>query len=469
MPAKSVVVEANPAPAEPTKAAPVTEAVPAVPTPTALPPMSSLMIAQAIPAERVPPPSDPDSAPTNNIPSVAALTYEPVTETARTHAAGASAITAPPTGGAAAPAETSAKETGSAGIVATASDPGLKTGGRATEGYSSDEQIAKARKFLEENAAETDAAAEKDAHAAKALGPLDAKAAEAAIAALNPDAGVEAFRDALDAFVGGLGAGIDGGVIKRPVVDGILTKNVKRLRTSKTEMWKAIDAEARKASIAHQAAPTPTAPADPGSHSMAEAMVSRGEALLKDGDVVSARLLFEHAANAGYAPATAMGRTPAAGASAITTPRTGGAAAPAEISTKDTASAVTVATARPPAAPTPTAAADPGSHPMAEAMVNRGEALLKDGDVASARLLFERAANAGYARAATVMGTTFDAAFLTQVGVVGLRPDAAKAADWYRRAITLGDESARARLVGLPPSAGPAVAKPEVAKPEPRP
>ncbi len=90
---------------------------------------------------------------------------------------------------------------------------------------------------------------------------------------------------------------------------------------------------------------------------------------------------------------------------------------------------------------------------VAEIMVRRADALLHLGDISAARLLYERAAAAGSGHAATAMGKTFDAAFLAEVGAVGMGADPTLAATWYRRAIELGDAEARSRLQAPPPTA----------------
>jgi tetratricopeptide (TPR) repeat protein len=81
-----------------------------------------------------------------------------------------------------------------------------------------------------------------------------------------------------------------------------------------------------------------------------------------------------------------------------------------------------------------------------ELLLRRGDALLRLGDVASARLLYERAAQAGDARGAMGAGETYDPQFLSQMGARGIRADAAAAAEWYRKALALGDASAAGRL-----------------------
>jgi len=72
----------------------------------------------------------------------------------------------------------------------------------------------------------------------------------------------------------------------------------------------------------------------------------------------------------------------------------------------------------------------------------RGDALLGAGDVTSARLFYQRAAEAGDGRAALLVGATFDPLFLAQIKVHGTRADTAVAADWYRLARSLGASDA---------------------------
>ena len=81
----------------------------------------------------------------------------------------------------------------------------------------------------------------------------------------------------------------------------------------------------------------------------------------------------------------------------------------------------TPATAPPaPAPPKPTAPAPRYAAPDPAALVARGDAMLELGDVSAARLLYERAAALGNAKAATAAGKTYDPAFL--ISICGLRP-----------------------------------------------
>ena len=82
-------------------------------------------------------------------------------------------------------------------------------------------------------------------------------------------------------------------------------------------------------------------------------------------------------------------------------------------------------------------------------LVTRGKGFLKDGDLASARLLFQRAAAAGNAEAAFILGTTFDPLFIRRMGVVGMEPDIARAREWYERAAELGSADASQQLTLL--------------------
>ena len=92
----------------------------------------------------------------------------------------------------------------------------------------------------------------------------------------------------------------------------------------------------------------------------------------------------------------------------------------------------------PPAAPAEVLSPD-----LVDALMKRGEQSLGLGDIAAARLLFQRAAEAGNPQAATAVGKTYDPAF----PVAGANP--ARAAEWYRKAISLGDQSANDLLKRL--------------------
>ena len=76
----------------------------------------------------------------------------------------------------------------------------------------------------------------------------------------------------------------------------------------------------------------------------------------------------------------------------------------------------------------------------------RGEALLARGDILAARAVYKPAALANSGAAATVMGKTYDPAFLAGIGAGRIKPVPSRAETWYRRAADLGDEEGRERL-----------------------
>jgi hypothetical protein len=87
----------------------------------------------------------------------------------------------------------------------------------------------------------------------------------------------------------------------------------------------------------------------------------------------------------------------------------------------------------------------PGVSPMnpeTAALMEKGWDLVKSGDVASARLLFQRMANAGIADAALALAATYDPRHLAQHNLIGVVGDETKAHDWYQRANELGSAEA---------------------------
>jgi hypothetical protein len=92
--------------------------------------------------------------------------------------------------------------------------------------------------------------------------------------------------------------------------------------------------------------------------------------------------------------------------------------------------------------PAATTAMPPASPPMAAEIAEllaRGDSFVVIGDIASARVFYERAASAGDGRVALRMGTTFDPAFLQRAGLPRTFGDPAQARSWYRRAFDLDD------------------------------
>jgi TPR repeat protein len=78
--------------------------------------------------------------------------------------------------------------------------------------------------------------------------------------------------------------------------------------------------------------------------------------------------------------------------------------------------------------------------------LRRGNDLIASGDLAAARLVLRRAANAGDAHAAMTLAGTYDPAVLEKLGVHGFVPDAAMARVWYEKARKFGSAAAPQRL-----------------------
>jgi hypothetical protein len=120
---------------------------------------------------------------------------------------------------------------------------------------------------------------------------------------------------------------------------------------------------------------------------------------------------------------------------------------PAEVQPPVAAAPAVVATA-----PAVVAAAPPirrlGADEIANLM-SRGKALLDSGDVAPARLLLERAAEAGEASAALLVAQTYDPNVLGTLDIRNITGDPAMARNWYQRAAQLGSADAQRRLSQL--------------------
>jgi hypothetical protein len=83
------------------------------------------------------------------------------------------------------------------------------------------------------------------------------------------------------------------------------------------------------------------------------------------------------------------------------------------------------------------------------ALIHRGDSLFALGDIASARLFYERAARGGSGQAALRLGGTFDSSFLLRAGFGGIRGDSALASRWYQLALELGAGDADTLLKSL--------------------
>jgi hypothetical protein len=81
-----------------------------------------------------------------------------------------------------------------------------------------------------------------------------------------------------------------------------------------------------------------------------------------------------------------------------------------------------------------------------ERLIGRSQLLFSRGDIAEARILLKRAAEARDARAARALGSTYDPDVLRRMGVIGVAPDVSLAREWYQKASEYGSREARQRL-----------------------
>jgi hypothetical protein len=82
-------------------------------------------------------------------------------------------------------------------------------------------------------------------------------------------------------------------------------------------------------------------------------------------------------------------------------------------------------------------------------MLQRANDFIKAGDLSSARLLLQRAAEAGDAHAALTLASTFDPNVLKALGFQDAGADVAMARLWYERAVKFGSAEAPQRLQQL--------------------
>jgi TPR repeat protein len=82
-------------------------------------------------------------------------------------------------------------------------------------------------------------------------------------------------------------------------------------------------------------------------------------------------------------------------------------------------------------------------------LLKRAKGLLAIGDIASARLLLERAADAQEASAALMLARTYDPAVLGTPDARSVTPDPAQARIWYRKAAEFGSQDAQQRLAQM--------------------
>jgi TPR repeat protein len=82
-------------------------------------------------------------------------------------------------------------------------------------------------------------------------------------------------------------------------------------------------------------------------------------------------------------------------------------------------------------------------------LFNRAKGLLAAGDIPSARLLLERAADAQEPSAALMLARTYDSEVLGTQDARNIIPDPAMARAWYQKAARYGSADARRRLAQM--------------------
>jgi len=88
-------------------------------------------------------------------------------------------------------------------------------------------------------------------------------------------------------------------------------------------------------------------------------------------------------------------------------------------------------------------------------LLQKGDMLMKTGDLIIARQFYSRAFELGAADGAMGVAKTYDPATFVELKVQGITPDAAKAAEWYEKAKVAGVTEADAALTSLSASALP--------------
>ena len=75
---------------------------------------------------------------------------------------------------------------------------------------------------------------------------------------------------------------------------------------------------------------------------------------------------------------------------------------------------------------------------------------MREGDILEARQLYQKAVALGDPEAALAMGRSFDPIYFARIDKKNAEPDAAKAFDWYRKAMDGGaNQTAKVRIDNL--------------------
>jgi TPR repeat protein len=127
------------------------------------------------------------------------------------------------------------------------------------------------------------------------------------------------------------------------------------------------------------------------------------------------------------------------------------AAAPAAAAPPAAAPAAAAPPAPAPAAAAPAPAPSAQSAPTLDReeiaiLIKRGEDFIAAGDLAAARIVLRRAADAGDAGAALALAATYDPIVLTELKAYGFAADVEMARTWYQKAKEFGSAEAPRRL-----------------------
>jgi hypothetical protein len=88
--------------------------------------------------------------------------------------------------------------------------------------------------------------------------------------------------------------------------------------------------------------------------------------------------------------------------------------------------------------------------PEIEDLIREGNKRMREGDILEARQLYQRAISLGDPEAALAMGRSFDPIYFARIDKKNAEPDAAKAFDWYRKAMDGGAaQTAKVRIENL--------------------
>jgi hypothetical protein len=85
-----------------------------------------------------------------------------------------------------------------------------------------------------------------------------------------------------------------------------------------------------------------------------------------------------------------------------------------------------------------------------EDLIREGNKRMREGDIVEARQFYQRAVDMGDAEAALAMGRSYDPIYFARIDKKNAEPDAAKAFDWYRKAMDNGaTQTAKVRIENL--------------------